>query len=436
MRYKDCCGILGGGRAPAEPRSVPALMSAALVAQQARQLDDAERLYRSALSHAPDLPDALHMLGVIRYEKDDNDEARSLIIRALELTNWAYPAYRHNLGLVIARANAAGDDVRCRQARARYRQWREARTLRPSASQPRVDVVVPCFNHHRFIVQALRSVFCQTYRNIEVIVVDDGSSDGSADLAARTLQDSPFPHRFVARANRGAAPTINEGIGMGHGEFINVLNSDDLFAPDRIETMVDAIAARDIEWGFSAVSFIDEREVPLDTLQDARVYSQACSISAIPFRETVGFSLVASNTAVSSGNLFLSRPLFERVGGFRNFRYNHDWDFCLRAIRLAEPAFVSAETYRYRLHAANTIGESREGTRDEANLMMSDFLAWAMTEDPAGSSLAPSLANWGTPFLVSVLESGMGELVDPALLRQLAAGALALGQHDSAQARA
>ena len=423
-RYKDCCGRLEAAG------SVEDLLNAALAAQQARQLDTAERLYRDALLRRSDLPDALHMLGVIRYEKGDDAEARSLILRALDLTGWAYPAFRHNLGLVIARADGGRADARRAHARDRYRRWQESRTIRPVA--PRVDVVMPCFNHARYVAQALRSVFAQSYRRIRLIVIDDGSSDDSASVISRVLDKCPFPHRFIARDNRGAAATINEAVGMSDGEFVNVLNSDDLFEPDRIETLVSEIAGTGVQWGFSGVSFVDDQDVALDTLKDARAYAQTCSMSMIPFRETVGFSLITGNASMSSGNLFFSRSLFERVGGFREFRYNHDWDFALRALRLAEPAFVTAQTYRYRLHGANTIVESAERARSEANVIMREYLAWASTEDASASTLAPSLGNWGTAFIVTVLEGGMAELLDPVLLRRLADEPPPLARADSA----
>ena len=84
-------------------------MASALEAQKSRRLDDAEQLYREAIALTPDSADALHMLGVIRYERRDYAEAKALILRALDLTGWRFPNFRHNLGLVVARANDCND---------------------------------------------------------------------------------------------------------------------------------------------------------------------------------------------------------------------------------------------------------------------------------------------------------------------------------------
>ena len=78
-------------------------MYAALEAQKAGRLDEAESLYRRVLAAAPDLPDALHMLGVVRLGQGDLDEAQMLVQRALDSTGWQFPAYRTNLGIILSK---------------------------------------------------------------------------------------------------------------------------------------------------------------------------------------------------------------------------------------------------------------------------------------------------------------------------------------------
>ncbi len=422
-RYKQCCGGLrtdGAAVAALEPAIEPMrLMRAALAAQESRRLDEAERLYRDALTLSPDAADALHMLGVIRYERQDYDEARTLILRALDLTAWRYPAYRHNLGLVVARTSWKGDRVACEARQREYRGWQAVHTVPTLAAAPRVAVVIPAYNHERYVEVALESVFAQTYRDIEIVVIDDGSSDATGDAARRVLEDSPFPHRVIARPNRGAAATINEGIELTSAPFVNVLNSDDTFAPERIATMVGAIAGAGVGWGFSAVDFVDAAGAAIDTLHDARAYTLSCAIAAIPFARSTGFALLAGNVAVSTGNLFFSRSLWESLGGFRDLRYNHDWDFALRALWREEPIFVRDHLYRYRLHGGNTITESATKPREEANVFMSDYLARAAGSDAPPNPFAPSVRAWGADFAVAVLEGGLAGTLEVPTLRQL-----------------
>jgi GT2 family glycosyltransferase len=420
-RFKDCCGQLATPDT-ARDSTVDAtpwvtLMNRALAAQLANRLDEAEDLFRSSLKIQPDSPDALHMLGVIRYEKRDYYEARSLILRALELTGWSIPSFRHNLGLVLSRTLTGDANENVRERRRQYREWQSARQVSRSDDHPFVSVVIPCYNHERYVRTALQSVYEQTYRNIEIIVIDDGSTDSSRKIVEGVLSNCPFRHRFVTRENRGAPATINEGIAMSTGEFVNILNSDDWFHFGRIARMVQGIALAGADWGFSAVDFVDENDRPVDTLHHATAYQQTCGSANIPFGDTVGFSFLASNVAISSGNLFASRALIDKLGGFRQYRYNHDWDFCLRALWLSEPVFVDEALYSYRVHPGNTIKESRERARVEANEIMGEFLLPASTSGSGAAPFAPSIDNWGTNFLVAALCQGHGSRIGIEALR-------------------
>jgi glycosyltransferase involved in cell wall biosynthesis len=396
-------------------------MEAALAAQRGRSFQRASELYREALVLAPDEPDALHMLGVVCYERGEDDEAYACILRALDLTDWRIWSYRHNLGLVVARLANAQDRPHADETQLRYRHWRTARGMAHSATPPKVAVVIPCYNHATFVTRALSSVFAQTYRHIELVVIDDGSTDGSVDAVRRTLEQSPFPSRFVCRPNRGAAASLNEGVALSDAPYVNLLNSDDVFAPDRLQTMVDAIAGQGFAWGFSGVDIIDAEGRPADPLREARALRILMQQGTIPLKPSVGFALLDANVAISSGNLFFSRELFDNLGGFRDYRYNHDWDFCLRALRLHEPRYARERTYGYRLHGANTISESAARARSEADEVVRDYLQWATTAAPSDSAWAPCVARWGEMFVIYLLSAGMAELLTAQQLRAIVA---------------
>src|SRR5437867_3085044 len=430
LRFKECHGRVAEISAlEAESfrqKRCSHLMEEALAHQQRRRNDEAERLYRAALEISPDQPDAQHMVGVICYERGDLVQAKALILRALDLTAWRHWAYRHNLGLILTQEYAAhGWDATADRTEA-YRQWHVARLASARRDEPPVSVIVPSFNHSRYIERAIRSIFEQTYRNIELVVIDDGSGDGSSAVIERCLRDSPFPSRFLARENRGAPATINEGIDLATGTFVNVVNSDDWLAPRRLQVMVAEIADTGENWGFSSVTFVDAAGELIDPLKNRRVYDLTCAIAALPTRRTTGFALLSMNVSISSGNLFMSRQLFREIEGFRKHRYNHDWDFCLRALQAAEPVFVREPLYFYRLHGSNTIDESIEQASVEMREICSDYLRWVGTGAKASGPFAPCIANWGSIFMHEVLESTLPLVVDIAILRELA---LANPQH-------
>jgi glycosyltransferase involved in cell wall biosynthesis len=95
------------------------------------------------------------------------------------------------------------------------------------AGAPLVSVIVPVFNSEQFIVPAIQSALRQTYRNLEVIVVDDGSTDQTAELIAAEAASDPRV-RIIRQPNSGVAAARNRGVAAARGEFIAPLDADDL----------------------------------------------------------------------------------------------------------------------------------------------------------------------------------------------------------------
>ncbi|HEX4523881.1 MAG TPA: glycosyltransferase [Casimicrobiaceae bacterium] len=395
-------------------------MSEALAHQKARRPTEAERSYLAALELQPDHPDALHMLGVICHERGDHQRAKAYVLRALEVTDWKIWTYRHNLALILADEYPPQVwDTVVDRAR-RYRARRTLRNEAAGAATPLVSVVIASYGHARYIEQALRSVYQQSYRNMEIIVVDDGSGDGSPGVIDRCLADSPFPHRFVSRQHRGAVATLNEAAGLASGEFVGFLNADDFLHPERVARMIEAVDGVGAQWGFSAVRCIDADGEEIDPLRHRYVYDLYCAIAESPAQQTLGIAMLSQHIAASSGNLFVSRELFAAIGGFRDYRYTYAWDFCLRALRLAEPVMVPKPLYNYRLHEGNDASAVAAPAAAEARTICGGYLEWACGPAVGAGEFAPCLRNFGPVFVKIVFESGLAELVDVATLRGLA----------------
>jgi glycosyltransferase involved in cell wall biosynthesis len=265
-------------------------------------------------------------------------------------------------------------------------------TVRRDAATPLVSIVIPSYNHARYVGQALQSVYSQTYRAIEVIVIDDGSRDGSLGQIQAASVGAPFPTKVVPQENRGAHAAINAGIALAQGDFVNVLNSDDYFSPQRIERFVRAFETYPGVLGFSRVACVDETGTDIDNTNEyARTLCQKQSeIGSFP---TVGFSLLDYNRTISTGNMFIRRAAFAMVGLFRDYVLIHDWDFVLRSLWYSEPYFLDEPTYYYRVHGNNTIERQRSRTRDEGHRMFLDYFRSIRAGRPV-NPVAPSPCTW------------------------------------------
>src|SRR5215211_557563 len=108
----------------------------------------------------------------------------------------------------------------------------------------RVAVVVPSYNHAPFVAAALRSVLAQTHAPARLLVIDDGSRDGSPRVIGDVLKDCPFPCELIARENRGLCATLNEGLAKTSGRHFAYLGSDDIWLPGLLEARVALLAQR------------------------------------------------------------------------------------------------------------------------------------------------------------------------------------------------
>ena len=419
-RYKHCCGAEALGSD--FELGLRDTMISALARQKAKDLAGAEALYRKALSIQPDEPDCLHMLGVICLGSGRYKEAFEAVYRALTLTEWRVDSMRHNMGLILAELLAGANADKARLVQRQYQEFCRQRDITRIERDPLISVIIPSYNHGLWIEEALESVYSQTYRRLELIVIDDGSSDDSPELIRKSLIRCPFPCRFIARENHGAHATINEGVMLATGEYINILNSDDLFPNDRIAAMVEHVARRDADWGFGGVSFFDgagKNIAPVDNRYVSGLVEQLAQMSKW---ETLGAALLGCNVTISTGNLFARKSFFDALGGFNDYRYNHDWDFCLRATLESEPVFVPRNVYAYRMHDSNTISEATagQGPLIEANRIFSEYFLVATNGTAPKNNFAPTIHAWGIRFFLWVLQHGKASLLTSQTLQNLA----------------
>ena len=216
--------------------------------------------------------------------------------------------------------------------------------MKPTSSDtPLVSVIIPSYNHIDFVEDAIKSVVGQTYSNIELIVIDDGSSDGSFEL----LKDlsSKYEFELFSQDNQGLSSTLNKGVrNYSRGAYICALASDDYFHLQKIQYQVDALRFN--------------------------TRSQYCCTQAIKFDTTTGESLCTFPQKSYSGNVLkkitlglhyaggsvmFSRKLFELVGGFDENLKIEDWDFSLRCSSVTDFTFIAIPLFYYRSHDNNTM---------------------------------------------------------------------------------
>lgn len=240
------------------------------------------------------------------------------------------------------------------------------------------SVVIPSYNHRRYLVQGVYSALRSPLVS-EVLLVDDGSEDGSAELIEKLAAADPRRVRSLPEsgtANLGAARRLDQLVAAARCEWVAVLNSDDALAGGRFETL-RRWCRGPVRFLCGSLVVVDEDGKVLGTkkgvLEPEYPFPLALDPPDLVRRGDLVPLLVNQNFVATTSNMVFTRSLHTELGGFRDLRYVHDWDFALRAAALGGVQVLPHFLSLYRIHAANTIKEARSAVAREVQTLMRDF---------------------------------------------------------------
>jgi glycosyltransferase involved in cell wall biosynthesis len=270
----------------------------------------------------------------------------------------------------------------------RLKKWNRSgeQTRGAGCQRDRISVVIPLYNHSRFIGEAVDSVLDQGPIVRELIVVDDGSDDGSAAVM-REINERDPRIVFWSQPNRGAHAAINSGLWRATGDLLAILNSDDVYAPARLTNLANALDAdRSADIAASGISFIDTVGQPVSNpwYDDALRYFKECG--------DISLALINGNFLMTTSNFVFRRRLLDEIGYFAPLRYAHDLDFALRALANRKRFVLTEESLlRYRIHDGNTISKNHAEVRLEWAIVTAAFLAALCHRGPVDCGYARAL---------------------------------------------
>lgn len=287
----------------------------------------------------------------------------------------------------------------------------------PLAPMPAISVVIPCYNAKLWIGATLRSVLAQDLPPTEVIVIDDGSSDGSADHV-----ELEFPQvRVIRQPNAGVAAARNRGVREARSDWVAFVDADDIWLPAKLRMQCDALrAAPGAQLCYTAwrVWPSDDPEPP-----SALLATDACAGEAVSGPHGWIYSELLLDCAVWTSTTLMRRALFMELGGFdEQLRQGEDFDLWLRLSRRAEVARVDQPLALYRQHTAS-LTRSAPKTNWQALVLERALERWGLEGPDArradGPAVSGVLARSWRNFALLHIRAGNPRLAVQAWARSL-----------------
>lgn len=215
-----------------------------------------------------------------------------------------------------------------------------------------ISVVIPCYNAERYIGATLRSVHAQGDAVGEVVVVDDGSRDGSADLVRREFPDA----KLVVQPNAGVAAARNRGIAAASHEWIAFVDADDIWLPGKLALQREALSGQaDARMCYTAWHVWPSQQPEPEPGLLAELLEQAGDSTRWAGPSGWIYPELLLDCEVWTSTVLVHRSVLDEVGGFdADLRIGEDYDLWLRASRVTPIVRVCRPLALYRMHPANT----------------------------------------------------------------------------------
>jgi glycosyltransferase involved in cell wall biosynthesis len=215
---------------------------------------------------------------------------------------------------------------------------------------PKVSVIVPVYNHEKYIAECVESVLNQTYRDFEVVVVDDGSTDRTSEILKR-FKDKI---RYIWQVNKGGAAALNTAIKNSKGEYIAWVSSDDIFMPAKLEEQIRYFDSNpDVDLTYTDFYIIDGK---------GEIKQEICS----PYYEdkrTFIYNLLIGNF-INGSSVMFKRNCIDKVGYFdEEMKYHADGNMWFRMLKHFKFGHIPKLLLKYRWHESNLSHHSKNMKR-------------------------------------------------------------------------
>ena len=216
-----------------------------------------------------------------------------------------------------------------------------------------VSITMPAYNYGCYVEQAVRSAFTQTYPNLELVAVDDGSTDDTLAILERLARESPFPMKVVRGQHRGVSAALNLALDHASGDFVSMLHADDWYREDKVEKQMALI-----EYAPEVV-VVHSEYVSVD--RDGKPMDHGSWLDLPPASGNALRDLLHMQRDVRSPTMLMRRSALEQIGRYDETLPVEDWQSILGLSNIGRVAHVDEPLVFRRLHGANISFQTHRG---------------------------------------------------------------------------
>lgn len=218
---------------------------------------------------------------------------------------------------------------------------------------PLISILIPAYNHEQYVCDSLDSILNESYPNLEVIIIDDGSSDGTPKIIQEwvTKHKASLPITYISRPNKGICATLNELISLANGEYNLLFSSDDLLINDGIMKRYEYLQKNPEKLSVVADSTV------IDENSEFMFESAICDLhkgNKANYGTDKGFQEEIVKKWALAGTRLDHESLYKEHGKYDESLTIDDWDFCLRLVARNQLGFMDENFTAYRMHRGST----------------------------------------------------------------------------------
>lgn len=208
-------------------------------------------------------------------------------------------------------------------------------------SKPLVSIVMPIYGVEKYIANSVKSVICQTYDNIELILVDSGSPDKSVEIAEQVLKENRYPYRLIRQKHLSQGEARNTGFRQAKGKWIMFLDSDDMILPETTNVLVKTVEKNQADLVFSSYRMIYSADEICDD-------NKPINAEVIEGKALQDLFLLRKRVVLVVGTLFKRELMSEKEMFFEKIPWSEDQHFVWKYLSFTENAvFVDKAYYQY-----------------------------------------------------------------------------------------